>query len=144
MKPDKLKRPDLAHTSCGICGEAWQSPEPPEIPKGYFEAVEYLGQLAQDPHAKLDSDRVVEAQRIIEVREAQAASYQLDAAAFKATHDHAEKYHTFDEHLAHAHENRIPITCEKCGHEEQATQEGVAALKAHECPDRRRVRAYAD
>ena len=144
MKADELKRPDLAHTSCALCDEAWQSPDPPDMPEGYFEAVEYLGQLGQDPHAKLDVDAVAKAQRIVEAREAQALAYQLDEDAFAATRDHADT-HPLDEHLAHAHLNRIPLTCEKCGLEAPATQKGVAALKAHDCPaPRPRQRAYPE
>lgn len=133
MKAAELKRPDLEHTSCVLCDEAWQSPEPPDLPEGYLEAVEYLGSLAEDPHAKVDPDRVAEAQRAIDLREGQAAAYKLDLAAYKATHAHAEKAHTLDEHLALAHANRRSLNCEKCGHQEQATPEGFEALKAHEC-----------
>lgn len=130
MKLDELPRPDLAHTSCGICGEAWQTPEPPPLPEGYFDAVEFLGQLAEHPGEEVDLDKVATAQAIIDQREAQAAGYRLDAAAFQATHDHAET-HTLAEHLEHAHDNRIPLTCAKCGHEEQSTQAGYDAIQQH-------------
>jgi len=137
-----VKRLDLAHTSCGICGEGWQTPEPPDMPEGYLEAVEYLGRLAIH-EVGLDPDKVAASQRVLDEREAQAAAYRLDEDAFKATHDHAEKSHTLDEHLEHAHAHRIPLTCEKCSHQEQATAKGLAALKTHKCHPGKKQPAYS-
>ena len=47
--------------------------------------------------------------------------------------------HTLEEHLEHLQENGIPIVC-ACGHEEQATEEGLEAMRRHagDCPRRKR------
>lgn len=144
-----LKRPDLAYISCALCGEAWQDPEPPDLPAleaegplpvvGYLEAVEQHGRfLGGDPELAraADAGHVERWERVIHDREMQAVAYRLSDAAVAASRKHAEQAHTLDEHLAHAHANQIPLACERCGHQEQATQEGVEALKAHVCPAR--------
>lgn len=151
MKIEELARPDLAYISCGICGDAWQDPPPPALPSlpadgalpavGYLEAVDlHARYLAGDPelaaHAAIDG-LVERWETVIRDREIQGITYRVSDAAAAASRDHAEQAHTLDDHLAHAHGNQIPLACEKCGHQEQATQEGLAHLNAHDCAGRR-------
>lgn len=131
MKLSEIQRPDLAHLSCGICLEAFQDPPPPPWPAGFDEAaaqIEAAGAKGRQPDPELLNDWW----ELLAEREAQAAAYRLSSAAFEACAQHAE-YHTLDEHLSHGHENRIPLVCERCGHEEESTSTGLAALRSHKC-----------
>lgn len=144
----ELKRPDLAYIACSICGEAVQDPEPPDFPSrpadetfpdvSYLEAVDQHARfLAGDPELEgaARDGLVTRWESVIRDREVQAATYRLSDAAVAWSRGHADT-HPLEEHLAHAHGNQIPLACERCGHQEQATAEGVAHLQAHECPAR--------
>lgn len=137
MKYEDLKRPDLAHITCGVCGEVFQSPPPPELPAGYHDAIASFQEFMNGmPTTVAEAERVA---MVIAEREVHASGFRLDDAAFAAHRAHSEKAHTLDEHLEFAHGNEIPLGCTECGHEEQATAEGHSAMKAHldKCTGRR-------
>jgi hypothetical protein len=110
VKIADLKRPDLAHITCGLCADAFQEPEPPDWPVGALD----------DPPGEV---------ALLE-RDQQARAYRLSAAAYVLHRAHAENAHTLDEHLEHAHANGIPLVC-ACGHTEEATRTGLEAMQEH-------------